>query len=135
MKRFFSCWSTLLFLAFLARPAFGNETGVISATELIHRGRAAFASNRLEDAEKDFRLAAEAEPTNSAAYAWLGASLVGLDRHQEATAAYEKALELNPLRTNAWLYLGGSYSESGNNEKAAAAYQKYISLNPRNDEA
>src|ERR1017187_3234899 len=135
MKRFFSCWSTLLFLAFLARPAFGNETGAISATELIHRGRAAFASNRLEDAEKDFRLAAEAEPTNSAAYAWLGASLVGLDRHQEANAAYEKALELNPLGTNAWLYLGGSYSASGNNEKAATAYQKYISLNPRNDEA
>ena len=135
MKRFFSCWSTLLFLAFLPRPAFGNETGAIPATELIHRGRAAFASNRLEDAEKDFRLAAEAEPTNSAAYAWLGASLVGLDRRQEATTAYEKALELNPLRTSAWLYLGGSYSASGNNERAAAAYQKYISLNPRNDEA
>src|ERR1035437_4175137 len=119
MKRLFSRWSTLLFLALLARAAFGDETGAISATELIQRGRAELASNHWSAAESSFRLASETEPTNSIAYAWWGYTLAGL----------------NPQRTNTWLYLGGTYYSLGRYAKAAGAYQKYVSLNPRNDEA
>src|ERR1035437_1220325 len=135
MKRLFSRWSTLLFLALLARPAFGDETGAISATELIQRGRAELASNHWSAAESSFRLASETEPTNSIAYAWWGYTLAGLNRRQEAGVAYERSLELNPQRTNTWLYLGGTYYSLGRYAKAAGAYQKYVSLNPRNDEA
>ncbi|MGA2137632.1 MAG: tetratricopeptide repeat protein [Verrucomicrobiia bacterium] len=135
MKSLFLRWSSLLFLALLARPVFSDGAGTNTAAELIWRGRAELASNRWSAAEEDFRLAAEFEPTNSTAYAWLGASLSALNRRQEATAAYEKALELNPLRTNTWFYLAGSYYSLGNHEKAADAYQKYVSLSPGNDKA
>jgi tetratricopeptide (TPR) repeat protein len=135
MKRLFLRWSSLLFLALLARPVFGDEAGTNAATELIWRGRVELASNHWNAAEEDFRLAAEFEPTNSAAYAGLGYTLSGLHHLREATAAYEKALELNPLRTNTWLHVAGSYYSLGNYEKAASAYQKYVSLNPGNEEA
>jgi tetratricopeptide (TPR) repeat protein len=135
MKRFFIRWGGLLFLALLARPAFGDETRAISATELIRRGRAALASNDWTAAESSFRLASETEPTNSIAYAWQGYALAGLNRRQEASDAYERALELNPQRTNTWLYLGQVYYSLGRYKRAADAYQKYVSLNPRNDRA
>ncbi len=135
MQRFLSCWLSLLFLALLARPAFGDETGTISATELIQRGRADLASNHWNAAESSFRLAAEAEPTNFLAYALQGYTLGGLNRRQEASVAYEKALELDPQRTNTWLYLGEIYSSLGRYKRAVEVYQKYVSLNPRNDQA
>jgi tetratricopeptide (TPR) repeat protein/membrane protease YdiL (CAAX protease family) len=135
MKSLFLRWSSLLFLAFLARPVFSDGAGTNAATEWIRRGRAELASNRWTAAEEDFRLAAKFEPTNSAAYAGLGYTLSGSHHLAEATAAYEKALELNPLRTNTWLYLAGSYYSLGNYEKAANAYQKYVSLQPRSDKA
>ena len=135
MQRQFSRWSILLFLALLARPAFGDETGTVSATELIQRGRADLASNHWNAAENSFRLATEAEPTNFSAYGWQGYALAGLNRRQEASVAYEKALELNPQLTNTWLYLGQIYFSLHKYKQAADANQKYISLNPRNDQA
>lgn len=135
MQRLFSRWSSLLFLALLARPVFGDEPGAISSTEVIRRGRAELASTNWDAAESFFRLAAEIEPTNSSAYGWLGYALAGLNRRQEASVAYEKSLELNPQRTNTWLYLGQIYFSLGRYEKAAGAYRKYVSLNPENDSA
>jgi tetratricopeptide (TPR) repeat protein len=135
MKRFFSCWISLLFLALLARPAFGDEPGAISATELIQRGRADLASNHWNAAESSFRLASETEPTNFSAYAWQGYTLARLNRRQEASVAYERALELNPQRTNTWLYLAQVYYSLGRYENAAGAFRKYVSLNPVNDSA
>ncbi len=135
MQRLLSRWFSLLFLALLARPAFGDGTGVVSATELIRRGRAELSSNNWDAAESSFRLASEAEPTNFLAYTLQGYTLAGLNRRQEASAAYEKALELNPQRTNTWLYLGEIYYSLGRYKRAAEVYQKYVSLNPRNDRA
>jgi tetratricopeptide (TPR) repeat protein len=135
MKRFFSCWISLLFLAFLARPAFGDEPDAISATELIQHGRAELASNDWDAAESSFRLAAEAEPTNATAYAGWGHALAVLNRRQEALVAYERAVELDPQKTNTWFYLGGTYFSLGRYAKAAGAHQKYVSLNPTNDQA
>jgi tetratricopeptide (TPR) repeat protein len=135
MKRFFSRWSSLLFLTLLARPAFGDETGAISATELIQRGRVELASNYWSAAESTFRLATKTESTNSSAYGWHGYALAGLNRRQEAALAYEKSLELNPQKTNTWLYLGEIYYSLGKYRRAAGAYQKYVSLNPKNDRA
>jgi tetratricopeptide (TPR) repeat protein len=125
----------LLFLALLARPALGDETGAISAAELIQRGRAELASNHWSAAESSFRLASETEPMNSSAYAWHGYTLARLNRRQEAGIAYEKSLELNPQRTNTWLYLGEIYYSLGRYKKAADAYQQYVAMNPRNDRA
>src|SRR5437764_528655 len=118
MKRLFSSWSALLFLALLAGPTFGVDTGAISATELIQRGHADLASNRWNAAESSFRLAVETEPTNATAYAGWGYTLAHLNRRQEASGAYEKALELNPQRTNTWLYLGEVYSSLGRFKRA-----------------
>jgi tetratricopeptide (TPR) repeat protein len=135
MKRFFFCWSGLLFLALFVGPAFADETGATSATELIQRGRAELASNRWYAAESTFRLATETEPTNSSAYTWQGYALAEMNRGQEAAVAYEKSLELNPRRTNTWFYLGEIYFSLGRYEKSASAYREYNSLNPKNDRA
>ncbi len=135
MKSLFPSWSSLLFVALLARPVFGDGAGTNAATELIWRGRVELASNRWNAAEEDFRLATEFEPTNSTAYAGLGYTLSGLHHVREATVAYEKALELNPQRTNTWLYLAANYYFLGYYEKAAHAYQESVTLNPGNDKA
>jgi tetratricopeptide (TPR) repeat protein len=135
MQNLFSRWFTLLLLALLARPAFGGETGAISATELIQRGRAELSSNDCNAAENSFRLATEAEPTNATAYAGWGHALAVLNRRQEALVAYETTVELDPQRTNTWFYLGGTYFSLGRYAKAAGAYQNYVSLNPTNDQA
>jgi tetratricopeptide (TPR) repeat protein len=133
MKRLYSRWFSLLFLALLVRPVFGDETGAISATELIQRGRAELASERWNAAESSFCLATEAEPTNAMAYAGWGYTLAILNRRQQAVVAYERAVELDPQRTNTWLYLGGTYYSLGRYTKAVGAYQKYVSLNQGND--
>ena len=125
----------MLFLALLVRPVFSNETGTISAVELIRRGRAELASNRWNTAVDYFRLAAESDPTNSVAYTGLGYGLASLYRHQEAVAALEKAVELDPCKTNAWLYLAGSQYMLGNYERAVEAYQQCVALQPENDTA
>src|SRR5882762_1116636 len=117
MQRLLFRWSSLLFLALLARPALGDETVAVTAAELIQRGHADLASNQWTAAESSFRLVSEADPTNSSAYAWLGYTLVRLNRRQEASVAYERALELNPQRTNTWLYLGEIYYSLGRYEK------------------
>ncbi len=135
MTRVFFRWSSLLLLALLATRALGEEIGALSAAELIQRGHAELASNNWSAAESSFRLASEAEPTNSSAYAWWGYTLARLNQRQEASVAYEKSLELEPQRTNTWFYLGEVYESLGSHTKAAGAYQKYISLNPRNDRA
>jgi tetratricopeptide (TPR) repeat protein len=135
MTRVFVRWLGVLFLALLASRASGDETGEFSATELIRCGRAELASNNWSAAESSFRLASEAEPTNSSAYAWWGYTLVRLNQRQEASVAYERSLELEPQRTNTWFYLGEVYESLGSHTRAAGAYQKYISLNPRNARA
>jgi len=135
MKRLFLRWSSVLLVALLARPVYGDETGPLSAEELIRRGHNDLASGHWNAAESLFRKAVEIEPTNSAAYAGLGFTLAGLHHPEEAATAYEKALELNPLRTNTWLHLAGDYYSLGKYGRAVDAYQRYLSLNPGNDRA
>jgi tetratricopeptide (TPR) repeat protein len=120
-------------VALLARPVYGDETGPLSAEELIRRGHNDLASGHWNAAESLFRKAVEIDPTNSTAYAGLGYALAGLHHPAEAAEAYERAVELNPLRTNTWLYLAGTYYSLGRYAKAADAYREYISLNPRDD--
>jgi len=135
MKKLLLSSLSLLFMALLAGPVLGDETGTVSEVELIQRGRAALASNRWGAAESQFRLAVASDPTNSSAQAWLGYTLAGLHRHNEAITAFEQTLELDPGRTNTWLHLGGSYYAAGNFEKAADAYREYVSLNHDNARA
>jgi tetratricopeptide (TPR) repeat protein/membrane protease YdiL (CAAX protease family) len=129
--RWLRLWSACLFLLALSGgQALGLDTNHVSVPELIQRGRAELASNRWEAAADDFRSATESAPSNSLAYAWLGYSLLGLERYQEAVIACETAVGLDPERTNTWYYLGGGNYSLGNYKASADAYQTYVSLKP-----
>ncbi len=77
----------------LAREASGVG---LSAAEAFFQGVAAYEDGRLDEAERLFRQAVEADPGYAKAWRWLGRVYYETGRYAEAAAAYEKAVELDP---------------------------------------
>jgi len=68
----------------------------LSAAEAFFQGIAAYEAGRLDEAERWFRKAVEADPGYVKAWRWLGRVYFETGRYREAIAAYERALELDP---------------------------------------
>lgn len=106
----------------------GQDTNVISLTNVLQSAWSEFSSNHYGKAEQAFRVAIAAAPTDADAYAGLARSLYQLKQYPAAITNLERALALQPGHTNWLLFLGKSYSSAGNSSKAANLFQQYISL-------
>ncbi|WP_456412882.1 tetratricopeptide repeat protein [Oceanithermus profundus] len=86
----------------LAREAAGVG---LSAADAFFKGVAAYEAGRLEEAERWFARAVEADPEYAKAWRWLGRVRYEQGRYAEAARAYERAVELDPEDTSARYFL------------------------------
>jgi tetratricopeptide (TPR) repeat protein len=103
-----------------AADALGDK--VAASKVLLRRGQRAGRSGRFDQAEKAFRAAVAADPTNAEALANLGISLANLDRIEEAQNHLEQALRMDPSIAVAHLSLGVLHDRQG---RDAAAIEQY----------
>ncbi|HGY09003.1 MAG TPA: tetratricopeptide repeat protein [Oceanithermus profundus] len=86
----------------LAREAAGVG---VSAADAFFKGVAAYEAGRLDEAERWFTKATEADPSYAKAWRWLGRVRYERGQYEAAVQAYEKAVELNPDDSSARYFL------------------------------
>jgi tetratricopeptide (TPR) repeat protein len=106
-----------------------------SSRALYRRGKRAIEAGRFDLAETSFRAAAEADPKDAGALAFLGLAQVNLGRDEEASRTLEKALSLDPGNPLAHLSLGVAYDRRGLDDKAREQYEATLQHDPANAQA
>jgi tetratricopeptide (TPR) repeat protein len=92
-------------------------------------GVAAMKANNFEEAVKQFQLAAEKDPGQSAVFGNMGVSLAALKKYDEAVEAYRKSLAIkDDAATRALLSL--SLANAGKIDEATQAVQDVAKLDP-----
>jgi serine/threonine-protein kinase len=86
---------------------------------------------RLEDAEKEYRRAAELAPNDAAVMVKLGDLQLDLGRTGPALAAFERAIALDPLLLRAHFRRGYALDLLGRSDEAASALEKAIEVEPQ----
>jgi len=81
-----------------------------------------------ETAEKEYKLAIEANPSYALAYIWYGMMLATLSRHDEAIALARRAWEVDPLSPYANTALGLAYVQAGRREEALPILEESINI-------
>jgi tetratricopeptide (TPR) repeat protein len=103
----------------------------------LHRGVALVMKGRLEEAVKDFQIAAELLPEESLPHVALGLALIQLDKQSEAIALLRRRTELDQKDARVFWLLGEALSRSGvqpgseAEKEAVSALEKSIQLDPR----
>jgi serine/threonine-protein kinase len=81
-----------------------------------------------ETAEREFKLALEANPSYALAYIWYGMALATLSRHDEAIALTARAREVDPLSPYANTALGLAYVQAGRRNEALAILEESVNI-------
>jgi protein O-GlcNAc transferase len=105
-----------------------SRRNVEAANELVRRGQ-------LDEAERLYRLALEAEPGSMEAVAGLGRVAVRQGRYSEAVPLLERATKLPSQIIPAFQALGDAYAATGDLDRAAAAYRQAVAMAPENLES
>ena len=87
-------------------------------------------AGNLDEAERVYRRAIQAEPARASLYANLGVALFRLRRLDEAAEAVQQALRLNPDAWSVHNFLGNIFAARGMWEEAAAGYRRALQLKP-----
>jgi tetratricopeptide (TPR) repeat protein len=96
----------------------------------VQSGREAMSRGLYDEAEREFRLALESEPTNEEALAGLGQVQVKRGNYSEAVPNLERATRSTSQMVSAFRSLGDAYAATGQTEKAATAYRQAVALTP-----
>jgi TolB-like protein len=81
-----------------------------------------------ETAEREFKLALEANPSYALAYIWYGMTLATLSRHDEAIALTARAQEVDPLSPYANTALGLAHVQAGRRGEALPLLEESINI-------
>jgi eukaryotic-like serine/threonine-protein kinase len=81
-----------------------------------------------ETAEKEFKLALKANPSNALAYIWYGMALATLSRHDEGIALATRAHEVDPLSPYANTALGLAHVQAGRRNEALPILEESINI-------
>ena len=93
-------------------------------------GVAALKEKNYEEAIKQFKIAAEKDPSQSGIFQNLGLALANLKKFDEAAAAYRKAIELKPDDAGLYAELASALEDAGKLDEATAPLQEAAKLNP-----
>ncbi|HEX7076792.1 MAG TPA: tetratricopeptide repeat protein [Candidatus Eisenbacteria bacterium] len=96
----------------------------------VEAGNDFMTRGRFDDAEREFRLALEAEPGNLEAVAGLGQVQVRRGEYSDAVPLLERATRVSTQMVSAFRSLGDAYAALGDLEKAAVAYRQAVALAP-----
>ena len=102
--------------------------------QFIARGNAARKAAKPVEAERQYRLAAEAAPNDARAYAGLGNVFVDQQEFEKAVKAYRNAIERNKEYKAAYLPLAFSLARLGKYEEAIKIYEDLKVQEPTNPE-
>jgi tetratricopeptide (TPR) repeat protein len=108
---------------------------VAASKVLLRRGQRAGKAGRFDLAEKAFRAAVAADPTDAEALANLGISLANLGRIDEAQDRLVQSLAMDDSITLAHLSLGVVYDRKGNDQAAIEHYETALRQDARNAQA
>ena len=116
-----------------AISAYRNAIDQDSADPILHfnLGNVLYASQRLLDAEEEFRQAVDLDPNYVEAWNNLGTVLADLDRYAHAVEALERALEIFPLYADAHYNLGDVHASAGRSIEARKHWESYLQLDPK----
>lgn len=99
-----------------------------------HRGMAYFAQSKYLDALSDFRLSAQAQPTNFRAYYYIGIALSVLGNDIESIEYFDKSLHLNPYQPYVYYRKAFALYNAGNYSGALVSLDKSVSLGFKKDQ-
>ena len=108
---------------------------VAASKVLLRRGQRAGKAGRFDLAEKAFRAAVDADPTDAEAIANLGISLANLGRIDEARARLQQALTMDDSITVAHLSLGVVQDRKGDDQAAIDEYEATLRQDADNAQA
>jgi tetratricopeptide (TPR) repeat protein len=108
---------------------------VAASKVLLRRGQRAGKAGRFDLAEKAFRAAVAADPTDAEAIANLGISLANLGRIDEAQERLQQALQMDDSITVAHLSLGVVHDRKGHDQAAIDQYEAALRQNAGNTQA
>lgn len=111
----------------------GLESGLFDAEAQTQRGTALIYDDRLEDAERCFQQALEADPRHFRALTNLGNVALEQGRVDDAIAAYERALAMNDSFANAHHNLAVAYRRKGQLSKSVRHLRRAQRLMQRHD--
>jgi len=127
----------------LDRENEGDYTGAINAYEkaiesetddpilYFNLGNVLYASQRLADAETQFRRATELDENYVEAWNNLGTVLADLGQHDESVEVFERAIDVFPLYADAHFNLGDVFSSLGQPHLAHKHWKRYLQLDPK----
>lgn len=99
------------------------------------KGRDYFSAGKYREAADAYQRASERAPSDSGAFAGLGASWLAAGQSDRAIVAYQRALQLKPDVSGFQAALGRAYLQKGDRGRAASAYRKALELDPQNSAA
>jgi tetratricopeptide (TPR) repeat protein len=106
-----------------AAPRTGARAHVLAGRDYVTRGLT-------DEAEREFRLALEAEPGNQEALAGLGQVSVKRGAYAEGAEMLERATRSSTQMATAFRSLGEAYAALGQLDRAAEAYRQAVALTP-----
>jgi eukaryotic-like serine/threonine-protein kinase len=98
----------------------------------VAAGVAAMLAGKNNQAEKEFRKAADLDPRSAKPHRWLGFLFSGLGSNKQAEEEQTRALALNPEDWRARINLGLLYYKTARYPEAAAAWEQVSKLTPDN---
>jgi serine/threonine protein kinase len=99
------------------------------------KAREFFRTGKYREAAENYAHATRRAPTDSAAFAGLGASWLAAGEPNRAIVAYQRAVQLKPDVSGFQAALGRAYATKGDRPRATAAYTKALKLDPNNQAA
>ena len=106
-----------------------------ASVKAMDTAETAFRSKDYAEAEKQYRAAIKASPTNYIAHAYLGDALLFGDKKdvEGALASYEQAIKLNPDDYRLYFFRASVHRKLGNKKEVIDDLRHALTLKPRND--
>jgi serine/threonine protein kinase len=99
------------------------------------KARELYQAGKFREAAESYQRAATKAPSDSAAFAGLGASWLAASEPDKAIVAYQRAVQLKPEVSGFQAALGRAYLTKGDRGRSLAAYSKALALDPNNQAA
>jgi len=101
---------------------------------LLAQGEQQWAAGQLDQAQKSFEQAVQADPKSVSAHMKLAGLQLSRQEFKACIDTYQRTIALDANNALAWLGLGFAYLHTGQNGLSMAAFNEAIRADPRNQE-